>query len=163
MGTFETKTCTRCGGSGHYSYCQMHGTTCFGCAGSGKMLTKRGKAAAAYLRALRTVKASEVKFGDCVLMPGVPGFSKTTYFRVERMWTDIKSCSSTVNGVTKYHNHLNLEGTSPKGEQQGLGTFAEVDVRLVPTKAEAAEQMAKALAYQDTLTVAGTPRKRKAA
>jgi hypothetical protein len=29
------KACTRCGGSGHYSYCQMHGTTCFKCGGSG--------------------------------------------------------------------------------------------------------------------------------
>jgi hypothetical protein len=28
-------TCGRCGGSGHYSYCSMYGTTCFGCRGSG--------------------------------------------------------------------------------------------------------------------------------
>lgn len=27
--------CNRCGGSGSYSYCQMYGTTCFGCGGSG--------------------------------------------------------------------------------------------------------------------------------
>jgi hypothetical protein len=27
--------CGRCGGSGHYSYCSMYGTTCFGCRGSG--------------------------------------------------------------------------------------------------------------------------------
>ena len=27
------QTCGRCGGSGHYSRCQMYGTTCFGCAG----------------------------------------------------------------------------------------------------------------------------------
>lgn len=26
-------TCGRCGGTGEYSYCQMYGTTCFGCAG----------------------------------------------------------------------------------------------------------------------------------
>lgn len=31
-----TKECERCGGCGHYSYCQMYGTTCFGCGGSGK-------------------------------------------------------------------------------------------------------------------------------
>ena len=36
-------TCTRCGGSGHYSYCQTHGTTCFGCGGSGKGLPKLTK------------------------------------------------------------------------------------------------------------------------
>lgn len=33
-----TKECSRCGGSGHYSYNQMHGTMCYGCSGSGKMV-----------------------------------------------------------------------------------------------------------------------------
>jgi hypothetical protein len=32
--------CGRCGGGGHYSYCQMYGTTCFGCGGRGKVATK---------------------------------------------------------------------------------------------------------------------------
>lgn len=31
-------TCTRCCGSGHYSYCQMHGTTCFKCSGNGMQM-----------------------------------------------------------------------------------------------------------------------------
>jgi len=35
-----TIACGRCGGSGHYSYCAMHGTTCFGCSGSGKAMPK---------------------------------------------------------------------------------------------------------------------------
>jgi hypothetical protein len=28
------KTCTRCGGSGHFSYCERFGTTCFKCEGA---------------------------------------------------------------------------------------------------------------------------------
>lgn len=28
-------SCTRCGGSGSHSYCQMYGTMCFGCSGRG--------------------------------------------------------------------------------------------------------------------------------
>lgn len=36
----EYDTCGRCGGCGQYSYCQMHGTTCFGCGGSGKKRPK---------------------------------------------------------------------------------------------------------------------------
>lgn len=32
--------CSRCGGGGHYSYCQMYGTRCFQCGGSGKVATK---------------------------------------------------------------------------------------------------------------------------
>jgi hypothetical protein len=34
-------TCNRCNGSGHYSYCQMYGTTCFGCGGRGETVQKR--------------------------------------------------------------------------------------------------------------------------
>lgn len=34
------ETCGRCGGSGHYSFNQINGTTCFGCSGSGKRLAK---------------------------------------------------------------------------------------------------------------------------
>lgn len=29
------QTCTRCGGSGNYSYNMMEGTRCYGCSGSG--------------------------------------------------------------------------------------------------------------------------------
>lgn len=32
---FPVEECGRCGGSGHFSYCQRFGTTCFGCGGSG--------------------------------------------------------------------------------------------------------------------------------
>jgi hypothetical protein len=32
--------CNRCGGSGNYSFCPGHGTTCFGCNGGGKGLPK---------------------------------------------------------------------------------------------------------------------------
>jgi hypothetical protein len=32
--------CSRCGGSGSYSYCQQYGTKCFGCMGSGKGIPK---------------------------------------------------------------------------------------------------------------------------
>ena len=37
-GKLTLKTCGRCAGSGKYSYCQMHGDTCFGCGGTGKVL-----------------------------------------------------------------------------------------------------------------------------
>ncbi len=34
------EVCGRCGGSGHYSYCPMYGTTCFKCMGCGKQARK---------------------------------------------------------------------------------------------------------------------------
>ena len=43
MGTsFETTTCSRCGGSGKYSYNMYDGDRCFGCAGHGITFSKRG-------------------------------------------------------------------------------------------------------------------------
>ena len=69
---FETAVCGRCGGCGQYSYCQMHGTTCFGCSGKGKIYTKRANAAMEYARTLRTVKASEVQVGWLLFDSGGP-------------------------------------------------------------------------------------------
>lgn len=41
-------TCSRCGGSGHYSYCERYGTSCFKCEGNKmtlpRRITKRWKA-----------------------------------------------------------------------------------------------------------------------
>lgn len=36
----EGQTCSRCCGGGHYSYCQMYGTTCFKCGGRGTVAPK---------------------------------------------------------------------------------------------------------------------------
>jgi len=67
---FETATCGRCAGSGHYSFNMMHGTVCYGCGGSGIKLTKKGAAAkAAWVAAYRkTVRISEIVAGDKVMI-----------------------------------------------------------------------------------------------
>lgn len=62
--SFEKETCGRCGGSGSYSYNQVDGSRCYGCAGKGERLTKRGSAAAAFLRSLMTKRLDEVQVGD---------------------------------------------------------------------------------------------------
>lgn len=43
---FPIQTCSRCGGSGSYSYCTMYGDRCFKCSGTGVVHTAR--AARAY-------------------------------------------------------------------------------------------------------------------
>jgi hypothetical protein len=48
---YEHKACTRCGGCGRYSWCQMYGDTCFRCNGTGKEMTRNGKAAFTKVRA----------------------------------------------------------------------------------------------------------------
>lgn len=146
---FETKTCSRCGGSGQYSYCQMYGSTCFKCSGSGKMYTARGLAARAFLIASRTIKAGDVKLGDRIKSSG-------TTITVQSCYTQLRSGSHTKDGVTVFCNHLYLNGT-----KYSLGLFADTDVELIlPTAAQRNAQIIAALDFQDTLTVAGKPRKR---
>lgn len=68
--TFEKEPCTRCGGSGHYSRCEIYGTTCFKCAGSGFALTRKGakakKAITAFMDERFGKPASDLKPGDRV-------------------------------------------------------------------------------------------------
>jgi hypothetical protein len=147
---FENVPCSRCGGSGNYSYCQMYGTTCFKCAGDGATLTARGKAAQMFLNASRKRKAGEFKLGDYYLMDGVPGFSRSEWIKV----TEIQAAE---NGT------LNLVGTNKRGETTSYnGLTLGFELRKSWTKEEKKAQAQAALAFQATLTKAGTIRKRAA-
>src|SRR5262245_43139450 len=61
--SLETITCSRCGGSGQFSYCQRWGTTCFKCVGRKRVYTKRGAAARRYMENLLSVPASQLQPG----------------------------------------------------------------------------------------------------
>lgn len=50
--------CSRCGGSGKFSYNLIHGDMCYGCSGSGYVLRDEAKEAA---RVARNRKASEIR------------------------------------------------------------------------------------------------------
>jgi hypothetical protein len=145
---FESVTCSRCGGSGNYSYCQMYGTTCFKCAGDGATLTARGKAAQAWLNAKRRKAGNEVAVGEWILIEGVPGFSRSYWAKVVE-----------VSGAGAEHK---IVAESKSGERQTLNGFGEIQIRVSFTKEQKAAQAAEALAFQATLTKAGTVRKRAA-
>lgn len=72
---YEMVTCSRCGGSGHYSYCQMHGTVCFKCGGRKRVASRAGaKAAAAvkdFIAANFSVKVRDLTPGTLVRVEGV--------------------------------------------------------------------------------------------
>lgn len=42
MSKFESKVCSRCGGSGHFSFNLKHGSMCYRCYGTGFKLKKHG-------------------------------------------------------------------------------------------------------------------------
>jgi hypothetical protein len=73
---FPIQTCTRCGGSGEYSYNQRHGSVCYGCNGSGVVHTKRAAAEwnrfRADRRALLTPSIRDLVVGDLARQYGAP-------------------------------------------------------------------------------------------
>ena len=142
---FENVPCSRCGGSGHYSFNLMHGSTCYGCGGRGWQHTKRGAAASAFLNKRVTVPASELQVGDKVWGEGIT-LGGGLYHR----WMKVLAIDLEKNVVTM------LDGKEPT-QCQGFTEFR----RKFRTNEEKDAIVAEALAYQETLTKAGEPRKRK--
>lgn len=139
---FEHVTCSRCGGCGHYSYCPMYGTRCFKCGGAGWVLTKRGQAAYNMFAESLNVPAGELVVGDLLHHDG--------FF----------------TGRAGFHRITEIEHD---GERVVLHTAAcvhhDFPTSMVRKGWSAEDKSAKleaALAYQATLTKAGTPRKRQA-
>lgn len=143
---FETEICSRCGGTGEYSYCQSHGTTCFKCKGKKITLTKRGEAAQKYLIELQTKLASEVQEGETISVSGYKG-------KVKKVGPET-SIMDFIEGEFK----INPNRISIELENISIGTFKTCKVRLYPTSEE---NIKKALEYQETLTKTGTVKKRK--
>jgi hypothetical protein len=143
---FENVPCPRCGGSGNYSFCQMHGSTCFKCGGSGAVLTKRGRAAQNYLNDLRSVRADQLKPGDEIFDDGVPGFTRGGFGEVI---------------FAGFVDSLNGRVFRVKATNVNWDTVPDHKFRLRRTKAAARELIEKALAYQGTLSKSGKEKKRK--
>lgn len=158
---FETKTCGRCGGSGHYSYCQSWGTVCFGCRGTRLQYTKRGAAARRYYDDSLKVRLDSLVIGDLMRVDGVT-MSGGTYSYFANL-VEIKPSSS------KYLDKIDGEWKSlgneyktyhPKHGYSGLVAAGDYMVRKGWDGATKDARKAEALAYQDTLTQVGTVRKR---
>jgi len=152
---FETETCGRCGGGGHYSYNPMNGTRCFGCGGTGLRLTKRGKAAKAFLSSLLQKPISEIRPGDNIIMStGSMGLGPDRWHYV----VSIKPSKTVFNGVAD-----RLEITYKRnGVTSSIGGYtADTVLESVRDNDALEAARAKALAYQATLTKAGKPAKTK--
>ncbi len=159
-GHLETETCNRCGGSGHYSSCAMYGTTCFKCGGRKVVYTKRGQAALEYLVALRSRRADSLKPGDVIRHASV--FGSTAAYTVQSVSPMVSEGSMLVDGimVPYRHENLSIELTSHKaGPLTMSGVPGGSMYEVVLPKDEQIANLAKAIAYQETLTKAGTVRK----
>ncbi len=148
----ETEVCSRCGGSGHYSYCSAYGTTCFKCAGRKMFYSKRGIAAKHHLTALRSRKVSELVTGDKIIQTNLNG-QRTSYTIVAIEPHDMAKDGGVV-GITEERLTITCK-TIRFVQVQPDSTY---EVLLSPE--EQARTLQEAIAFQATLTKSGTPRKR---
>ncbi len=157
--TFEHVTCGRCGGTGSYSFNMMHGSRCYGCNGSGFKLTKRGRAAQAYLSSLRQIPAKDFVVGDLIYAEFM---SSAGFYRIESI-TPKRRPVSTPEGWD-YENGQEVLAFRAHNTKLGyldIETFPEALHRKgFPGDVKAA-QVAEALRYQATLTASGTVKKGK--
>ena len=146
--TFESATCTRCEGSGKFSFNQMDGDRCYGCGGTGVKLTKRGVAARAHYLSLLQRPVSEIAVGDSVYE--YVGLSNA------KRWLKIASIRpDTLNGG--FWLDLNYKGKP--SVTQGVG--ANATLACVTTEEQRIGFLAAAIEYQGTLTKLGKPSARK--
>lgn len=153
---FESVTCTRCGGTGHYSFNMMTGSRCFKCNGQKETLTKRGAEAQRYYTLLLSKRYRDLEPGDKVQDHGVPGF-------MAGGWREVVSIE-----IAPYTWHKNGEEVTRPAvtiEAKGWG-YANADpegmVRVACTREEKARAREMALAYQARLTKQGKLAKRAA-
>lgn len=148
---FESKECSRCLGCGEHSYNLMHGKVCYGCGGSGKQLTKRGSSARAYYLKLLTKTADQVMPGDQIMTEfGMLG---------PKRWHLVKQINCDL--LARQHNlgYLHIEVVR-KGNKITLCLSPDSPVQSVRDQDDLDAKMAAAIAYQETLTQAGKPKKR---
>jgi hypothetical protein len=178
---FESDVCTRCGGCGNYSWNAMTGSRCFKCGGRGRTMTKRGAEAQRFFRASLSKRADELQPGDKIFDDGVPGFAAAGWHEVERVTSNaderstgriLKATEAAEAGATVLPYEFAGRGRVD-GEvivYQGLNVHAQGGgmsaadpghiFRVAASRERKAEAREQALAYQETLTKQGKPRKR---
>jgi len=156
---FEMQSCSRCGGSGNYSYCQSYGTKCFKCHGTKVCYTAKGAAAAKYYAESLKVPVETLKVGDLVQMDDF--FKGVIYFAPITEITETVQTGSSLDGVMVPYSKTMLMITTEHAKygQYGMGQYPGTMVRKGWGAEFKAAKQAEALAYQATLTKAGTVRK----
>lgn len=158
---FETETCSRCHGTGKHSFCEVYRDTCFKCRGAKTVLTKRGYAAQQFYINSCTVPVAQVKVGDVIkvtsMTHGGGSFSYRAY--VVEISVQKDAMTSITNGVKTVYDMIVLRTEHPKYGSSGIGMANIGTVRVY--RQDDSERVAAALAYQETLTKAGTVRKSK--
>lgn len=161
----ERDTCSRCGGTGRMPFA-VYGGVCFKCGGRGYVFTKRGVEAERYLREIRSLPARDLKVGQSIRVQSITmSGASFTYFAPITGIALITAENATVHTIVDGQERpcgvgsLRIETHS---EKFGSHVFEQEPgklVRVAQTAEQKAETLARALAYQDTLTKQGKVRK----
>ncbi len=158
MSKFESKVCSRCGGSGNFSFNHKDGTMCYGCNGTGSKLTKRGSLASKFFHESLTIPASDLTIGMKIKESVLS--KKFILIQNIHYGTDIE--------LGKQFNTSYLLG--PNGDRQMvlidsgssmIKFYPETRVRVFHTNEQKQEKFQMALEYQASLNINGTKRKTK--
>ena len=141
---FETEICTRCGGTGNYSFNLINGSTCFKCKGKKLQYTKRGKVARDRWIAKRMETVAVV--GNRYVM---------------RVGINLKRVN--VELVSVVENKFNagrvdMVFVDRNGKECHFTMPAEM-TKPYYERASTQQELEEAIAYQNTLTKAGKPGK----
>jgi len=158
MSKFETKTCSRCGGSGRFSFNTMHLDMCYGCKGTGIQFTKRGAEARRFYDESLTVPASELKVGMGI--------------KENSGWKNFSLIQAIHHGTDKElgEKFQTSYFMGPSGDREMILVdpgrckskfYPDCRVRVMHTDAEKQVKIQAALEYQATLNANGTVSKRK--
>ena len=139
---YEKSTCGRCAGSGRHSFNMVDGSVCYGCAGSGEKLTKRGAEAKRFAdERLETTAAEFTKLTGRRAIFRSPGCPKMVF------------SAMMVSGAGYTPLCRMKDGTVVEG---AMTLCASSKVRLIPTD----DDKEAIMAYQSSLTKAGKISKR---
>lgn len=153
--------CSRCCGSGQYSFCTMHGSRCFKCHGKGKVLTKRGSLTNEFIKSLRATEVSikDLKIGDWIKIPGESKFSKIVSIgeiHPSSMSKDFEA--SKIAGHDVWIQHYSI-GFNFEGRTLSLGLHVESKIPR-HNGLDALATWKQGMEFQASLTKAGKPTKK---
>jgi hypothetical protein len=136
---FERVECSRCGGTGRYSFNLKDGNKCYGCKGKGLKLTKRGTAANKWMTEKLLVNVEDIVIGDRIQDGG-------TRFTV----MGIKIADESISFGAKFN-----------GEPWEMGFLKGSKVKTIPSNENREALLIQAIEYQSTLTKQGMLRKKR--
>jgi hypothetical protein len=158
---FELMTCSRCGGSGQYSYCQSYGTKCFKCHGTKVCLTAKGQAAKTFYGESLKVPAGMLAVGELLWTENF--WAQMNYFAtITAIEPGVQSGASMNAAGVMVPYEVEVLKVSTKHAKYGEmceHIFPAAMVRKGWPVEFKEQKLAEALAYQASLTKAGTVRK----